>query len=151
MSILIVSSKQKQITAIEADQNVVSNAFDFNNRTYLQYDNKQVVDKIFHDNVNDQKNAFNYSKVYINDFWNVYQIDQSFDIHYYDDDDYLNDDFIDIDEFSSDNFDDLFSIDFEIHFVNQSKQAEDFDVVNESKSKSKSTFICRRCNVFFLF
>ena len=73
LSISIVSSKQKQITVIETNQNVVSNAFDFNNRAYRQYDNKQI-DKNFHDSVNNQENV-DYSKIYINDLWNVYQID----------------------------------------------------------------------------
>ena len=65
LSISIVSSKQKQITVIETNQNVVSNAFDFNNRAYRQYDNKQI-DKNFHDSVNNQENV-DYSKIYIND------------------------------------------------------------------------------------
>ena len=87
-SILSTSTQRKQIID-SIDQNAQSNALNFNQRFYRQYNNRQrFVDKIFH--VATRKE--NISKTDENSFVDFYEIND-----YYDDDDYYDDTSNDVD------------------------------------------------------
>ena len=138
----------KQIT-IEFDQNTTSNAFDFNNCSFRQYDNRKN-NQIYHV-IEQQNNQLENIDAFFDEIWEfctTYSNDENHEI-YYKDDEYLNDDFIEK-KLENQN-------DFEItktNFVNQSiNQCEITKIKNIFIEifLQKSIFVCRRCNISFYF
>ena len=146
MTLFVFSTKQ---ITIESNQNATSNAFDFNNRSFWQYDNRKN-NQIYHV-IEQQNNQLESIDVFLDEIWEfntTYSNDENYEI-YYNDDKYLNNDFI---EKKLENQNDFETT--KANFVNQSTNQYETTKIKSifiEIFSQKSIFVCWRCNISFYF